>query len=174
MPNLSPVNPLAALLQPNAQSDIKPRSTCSKSLASWPWWTGKPLPDDVTAAGLDEIDRELLAMLAPLPAPAILAEIEALRNLFGEWADRSPGQAKRLHKDWLDDLADTPGRFVVEACKRWRRAIDPPNKRPPHTAGELMASVQEDLGEIRFLARQSIKAREWLAKHAPQPAQRAG
>jgi hypothetical protein len=127
------------------------------------------LPSDVTAAGLDALEGELVGMLMPLPAPAILAEIEALRNHFGEWADRSPGQAKRLHRDWLEDLADAPGAFLIEACKRWRRASDPPNKRPPHTAGELLAGIGEDLSRVKFLAHQLERARIELAKQDATP-----
>lgn len=92
----------------------------------------------------------------------ILAEIEALRGHYGEWADRDPGQAHRLHRDWLEDLAGTPGELIVEACRRWRRASNPPNKRPPHTAGELIALIERDWGELKFLAYQSRLARNHL------------
>ena len=139
----------------SAQYATRPRSTCCASLASWAGQTSSPLPSDIDLPALEALDQELLILLRPMATKGILAEIEALRGHYGEWADRSPGQARRLHRDWLEDLADAPGVLIVEACRRWRRASNPPNRRPPHTAGELIALISHDWGELRFLVYQS-------------------
>lgn len=147
----------------NAPSAIRLRSRCSENLASWmgPKISGPP-PVDVDLPALDALDAELTDLLNPLTPKGIFSEIETLRGHYGEWADRSLDLAKRLHRDWIEDLANVPAALITLACQRWRRASDPPHRRAPHTAGELIAQIQPEWGQLKFLAYQAKTARDWL------------
>lgn len=139
-----------------------PQSACCETLARWTGQKSLPLPSEIDLPALDELDRELSQLLAASHPKHTLSILEALRANYGEWANRREDLSYALHRDWLEDLADVPGSLLVEACKRWRRASNPPNKRPPHTAGELIALIERDWGNLKFLAYQSRLARNHL------------
>lgn len=97
--------------------------------------------------------------LAPIAPPDLLAEVEALRLHYGEWADLDVSGAKRLHRDWIEDFDGFPAALVRVACQRWRKS----NAKRPPSPGELMAIVEPDLLKVRHLGWQAMKAREALA-----------
>lgn len=123
-------------------------------------WNREPLPDEVNADSLAVLERELQTMLAPASPAQILAELEALRNHYSEWQDRSEGQAKRLHKDYLEDLAELPATLLTEACRRWRRSTA---TRPP-SSGELLEKVKPEIERGRRAGWRAMRAREVLLK----------
>lgn len=157
----NPVTAPTTARQNSAKLGFAPDSACCETLASW---TGQPqsLPSEIDLPALDQLDRELSLLLGQSSPAITLSLLEKLRAHYGEWANRSEDLSYALHRDWLEDLADVPKSAIAEACKRWRTASNPPNRRPPHTAGELIALIEADWGNLKFIAYQSRLARNYL------------
>jgi hypothetical protein len=136
-------------------------------LRAWRGWEKHPLPPELTPATLDRIEAQLVASLTPANPREIGLQLELLRAHYGEWGGGRPDLVKALARQWLEDCADVPSHLLELACRRWRLEQDPPAKRAPHTAGELLALIREDWSKLKYLGYQLIAARKAIAGPPP-------
>lgn len=120
------------------------------------------MPSEVNHAELDDAERLVVKFLWPASAQAIAASLETLRARYGEWSRPSPAVMDVINQEWLMDLQPVPAVLLAEACRLWRTAEAPPNKRPPQSAGELIAPVRPAWSRAKFYGQQIVKARETL------------
>lgn len=166
MGQLAKPSPLAPLLTKSAKSDTPLGDASCQSLKAWRGWERQPLPQELDGPALDRIENMLVQALRPATPHEIATSIELLRARFGEWSKPSASVLDALNREWVEDLADVPAHLLAEACRRWRSADDPPNKRPPQTAGEITALIRDDWSRLKFLAHQVLAARKALAARA--------